>query len=50
MVGRLAQGHALDVKGERLHFLSVWELLFGSGFLIAIVFETIGDMTLPLSR
>jgi len=47
---RWPKGHALDVTGERSHFLSVWGLLFSGGFLIAIVFEIIGDMTVPLCR
>jgi hypothetical protein len=47
---RWPKGHALEVRGERSHFLAVWGLLFSGGFLVAIVFETIGDMTVPLCR
>jgi uncharacterized membrane protein YeiB len=44
------KGHALEVRGERSYFLSVWGMLFGGGFLIAIGFETIADVTIPLCR
>jgi uncharacterized membrane protein YeiB len=44
------KAHALDVRRERSHFLSVWGLLFSGGFLLAILFETVGDVTVPLCR
>jgi hypothetical protein len=42
------KGPPLQVFGERAHFMAVWGLLFSFGFLIAILFETIADVTVPM--
>jgi hypothetical protein len=45
--GQVRPHHALDVFRERARFMAEWGIIFSVGFLIAIIFETIGSVTVP---
>jgi len=45
---KAGNGHPLNVFGERARFMAQWGLIFSAGFFLAIVFETIANVTVPL--